>query len=466
MKKIISILLIAVIVLSLCACGGSGEGEQQGLQVGFGREKIHPSDSVPLGGYGNTSFRMSTGALDLLYATCIAYKDGDTTILQFTQDLIRSDNTWTPEVRKLIEKETGVPYDNILVAATHTHSAPDTSSDDPSITKYKEEYKKGMLKAAQAAIADLTPATLYGTKTELEGMNFIRHYTMADGTYAGSNFGDWSSGIIGHAAENDPEMRIVKIEREGEKQDIMIMNWQAHPCCTGGTTETMVSADYIAPCRSKIEKDTGMLFAYFLGASGNHNTGSLIDSEDHGLDNKGYGEKLAQTAIDALPNLQAIEGTGIQTVAVNYVYPLNHDDEDKLTEAQQVVDLWTSTGSRDQGNALAKKLGFASVYHASAALQRPNRPQEDDMMIYATRIGGMAFINAPYEMFAASGRYIMDNSPFDMTLICTCSNWALGYYPTMEAYDYGCYESQTSYFARGVAEATADKYVEMLKGLQ
>lgn len=46
------------------------------------------------------------------------------------------------------------------------------------------------------------------------------------------------------------------------------------------------------------------------------------------------------------------------------------------------------------------------------------------------------------------------------------TNASRGYLPTMDAYDYGCYESYTSYFAKGTAEQLQVKYVEMLESLQ
>ena len=53
-----------------------------------------------------------------------------------------------------------------------------------------------------------------------------------------------------------------------------------------------------------------------------------------------------------------------------------------------------------------------------------------------------------------------------MTFICTNANESHSYIPTREAYEYGCYESYVSYFAKGTAEAVGEKYVEMLDGLK
>ena len=73
---------------------------------------------------------------------------------------------------------------------------------------------------------------------------------------------------------------------------------------------------------------------------------------------------------------------------------------------------------------------------------------------------------APYEMFSANGMHIKENSPFEFTLLSTVTNSGLGYFPTKEAYTYGCYESYTARFASGVAEDVADQFVEMLKEVQ
>jgi hypothetical protein len=97
-------------------------------------------------------------------------------------------------------------------------------------------------------------------------MNFIRHHRMADGTYAGSNFGSWDSGIVDHATDTDPRMVLVKFAREG-KQDIVLMNWQAHNDNVRGVGYYFLSSSYTGRVRAKFEAETGMHFAFFMGAS-------------------------------------------------------------------------------------------------------------------------------------------------------------------------------------------------------
>lgn len=472
MKKIISFVLVCVLVLGLCACGGSkqetagGEGAQtatSGLQIGYSKVKIMPETSVPLGGYGNTSFRMSDNFLDFLYSTCIAATEGDETVLFFTVDLLLPNDSWVKEVRTRIESQFDIPADHINISFTHTHSGPDIYSTEESMKAYRTKWVEWTIQAASEALADRAPAVLYGTKTQTENLNFIRHYALKDGSYGGDGFGDWGKGIVDHQEPIDNEMLLVKAEREGDKPDVLIMNWAAHPCTTGGSAATDVSADFIAAVRDYVEADTGMQFAYFTGAAGNVNTTSRIPSEDKNLDKKGQGRALADVAIAALPNMTKLEGSGIEVSQVKFEYANNHEDEDKLADAKKVMELLA------QGTEVAREYavahGMTSQHHARAITQRVSRPAVGSYELNAVRIGGLAFVTAPYEMFSSSGRYIKDNSPIDMTMVFSCSNMYGAYFPTQAAFEYGCYESWTAYYAPGCAEATAAKFVEMLQGV-
>ncbi len=466
MKKLISIILTLVIILGLCACGGEG-GEQggsntaSGLQVGYGRAKIMPTESVPLGGYGNGSTsRMSEGYLNYLYATCIAFKDGDETILLFNQDTIASREDATKIVRDKITEATGVPGDHIMITATHTHSGPDQDSSHASIERYNEgPYATGFLEAAQTALADLAPATLYSTSVEVEGLNFVRHYLMNDGTYYGSNFGSSASGIKDYAMEKDDEMILVKAEREGDKKDILLMNWQGHPCFdSNGGKDRNLSNDYIGAIRDSFESQTDMHFAYVLGATGNMVTDSQIKADEHGLNRDDYGAAAAKHAIDALPDMQPVEGAGIKISRVMFEATVNHDDDDKLEQAKEVKDAYSES--------LAYQYGFNSVHEARAIVRRYALPATMDIELNAFYIGELAFITAPYEMFSTSAMDIKARSPFDTTVICTCANEHYSYIPTQAAIDYDSYESNNSNFVRGTSETLVDQFVTMLEDLK
>lgn len=476
MKKFLAVFLILTIVLSLCACGGSGDNSgstepkaAEGLQVGYARESIMPEGQVNISGSANAEHRVSTGFLDILYASCVAISENGNTLLLFSTDTLGANDAWTKAARKLVNEATGVPEGNIQIGGTHTHSGPAIGQDNLSlVAQYKPIFMDALVMAAKDAIADQAPATLYGAKVQTEKMNFVRHFLMADGSYAGSNFGDFSKEIVDYAAKNDPEMVLVKAEREGKK-DILMMNFQAHPCFGGGSdVYTSLSADYIGTTRTAVEAAADVHFIFFLGAAGNHNTSSRISADNgpHNHDVKSYGDALAKYAIDALPNMTPIQGTGIKTSQKTLEYKSNDYGQDRLEQAKLPYEMYKQNGDSASATAYAKTLGFQSVFECNGIVSCSNYPATGTMELTTCSFGGVGFVAAPYEMFSANGMHIKENSPFEFTLISTVTNARHGYFPTKEAYAYGCYESYTARFASGVAEDVADQFVEMLKEVQ
>lgn len=468
MKKALSLFVVFALVFGLCACTGStGETTEptaQGLQVGYARESITPGNGVNMRGYGNDAHRLSTGFLDYIYATCIALKDGEDIVLLYSTDLLTSEKAWTQEVRTRIYSELGVPEENIQIGATHSHTAPAIGTSHDAIKEWKVMYMDALVNSAKKAIADLAPTTMYGKKVQTEQMNYVRHYTMSDGSVSGSNFGDWSLPITGHVTPGDPEMTLVKFDREGDKKDILLMNWQAHADMVKGT---MVSADYIGVIRNTLEKETGMDFIFFLGATGDQNPGSRIAEEKSNSDYKKYGEELAQIALKAIPEItEKIEGQGIASKQETITYKSNKYGQDRLEDALEVNQYFIETGDSNAASKLAQSKGFWSVYQCNGIVNCSKLPATGDITVNVHRIGGLGFVAAPYEMFSENGMYIKNNSPYDFTIISTVTNGYTNYFPTKEAYEYGCYESYTARFDMGIAEDTAAKFVEMLKEIQ
>jgi len=466
MKKLVSIILAVLMVLSLCACAGSGETSKEpeaAFSVGYARENITPSKSVPLAGYGNVEKRMSNNTLDLLYATCVAISDTqDNTVLLISQDLVSSG--YYKEIRTLVNQATGVPEENIMLAATHTHSGPSASNDHPNILSWRTTYMAAVAKAATRAMADRSAAEISIGSVDAEGLNFVRHYLQEGGSYIGDNFGSLSNGkIIAHAEDNDPEMQVIKFTRAAEdRKDIVMVNWQAHPCITGGTNETNISADFIGSTRNYVERETGLDFIYFTGAAGNQNAKSRIEGETPTTDVNEYGQLLGDYVIKALENLTPVASGEVKTSKLMYEGKVNHTMEDKLDLAKEVNALYKAT-DRDTANKLAREYGFSSVYHCNGVITRSSMGETLTMGLHAISIGdAVSFITAPYEMFAAQGVYIKENTPYDMTFVMTCCNGATSYLPTEKAYDFGCYESHTGRFERGTAEDLAETFVEML----
>ena len=462
MKKIICVLMLLALSLGLFACAAEPEVVPP-ISVGFARGDITPTESVPLAGYGNTAKRMSTEVLDPITMTCLAMSDGTNTVLLYTHDLLISTNNWVPQLRTDLHYAYGLSIDGIMFCATNNHSAPDARTVGDT---YHQLFVDTAMSLAEAALADMSPATLYGAYTETEGMNFTRHYILEDGSVAGEFYGDFSvSPIKEHAAQPDNQMVLLKADRLGDKQDILVVNYQAHPNFTSGEKETVISADFVGVLRNTVESQTGMLCAYFTGATAEVDPTSRIESVNHGLDYKGYGEKLAQIAIDGTAQMTALEGDRVRTHRLAYNCEVNHYDEELVEEAKQVVELWKET-DLETGGELARQLGLSSVFHAEVVAARPSRPAKKPIELNAIGVGGFGFVTAPYKMYSTNGRYVKDNSFTEFTMVFSEANEAWPNIAAKEAYEYGSYESDCSYYAEGMGERLAEIFVSMLELVQ
>lgn len=431
MKKTVSLLLCIMMILSLFAgCGPTGPSEStpettegpkqsQVLSVGFGKVDVTPKEPVPMNGLHG--LRISEDVRDPLYCTCIAFTDEfDNTVIMFAMESL-----YAYDVHRFaasdISKKTGVPFGNIMIGTNHSHSSPSIPSmDDPSIERYSEMLREKMVEAAEAALADRKPAKMYITTEQPEGINFIRHYVMSDGTYAGDNFGvTGGKTYVKHVREVDKDLQLVKFVREGAK-DIIMINWQGHP--TGHSTYRYSILSYYGRMVSAAEEALDSHCMFVLGASGNVNNNSRIKSENA---YSTYEEKAAGLA------QYVIQAKDYEEVAVGNVQMLKLD-----------VGCTPKAGGNNKVN----------------------------VTLNAFSIGDVALVTAPYEMFCESGEAVKEASPFKMTFVSSCSNGRGSYIPSISTYDYNekpdvVYGISMTEYAPGTAEILVDGFNTMLKQL-
>lgn len=472
MKKILSIALCMAMLFTLCACGGKADaqtptdgtpapGAPQTLQVGFGREAIMPTVPTHLSG-GSDANRIHTGVLDTLYVTCVAITDpAGNTVLIYTQDLQSTVGAVTDPVIASVANQTGVPKENILVAATHTHSAPTQQGSWPGVQEFRPIYTEGMVYAAKAAMADRSAALVQVGSTKADGYVFTRHYVMKDGSYAGNSYGDLQDLLIQkHTYDADTTIQLVKFVREGKK-DVLMMNLGIHPTFNGSASLLNISADAPSTIRDHIEQNSNTLVAYFMAPAGDQVTDSRMASLKHGLDYKQYGQKVGQLVLEALPEMTAVTNGNIQLERFEHIGRCNHSGLDRLEEAKELYKVFQTEGYA-ASNPLAKQAGFESIYEVRAIVDRAALPETETIPLAAMTLGDLSFIFASFEMFGDTGRYIRENSPYENTFLITQAIDTHSYIPSDIGFEVGCYEAYASKFEQGTAKKIADAYISVL----
>ena len=469
MKKMICLFLAILMTLSLCACGGSNAGTQEEkpqLEIGYGKVNITPSYSVGLAASGDEKQRRSTGMVSYLFATCVAVKYGEETYLLYTVDTIGISETMGDMLRvEILNEFPDLKLENIYFGATHTHSAPATGwSDESPEGKYRKEFIAYMPQAAKLALKDLAPATLEACKFDLEGMNFVRHYLMNDGTYAGSNFGSTASGYKEHTYDVNHEMILVNFKREG-KDNVMLVNWAAHPAnpYDAAIGNLNISADHPGWCRDKLEQLTGAKVAYFNGASGDVVMRSSVESLKHGMNAKQYGEKLAEMAFEHINEMKPLEVDTVKATQYKAIVNVEHELEHLIPQCLEIKAVRSDRAQKDKADKMARDIGLSSAYHANAIISRSSMGATEQRTLNVFRIGPVSFTTGTYEMASEHAGELKAASPYEFTFQI-CGNTK--YIPREEAIDYQSYEGTIRPYTRETGDVLVAKYVEMLESIK
>jgi len=440
------------------------------MKIGYSRIDITPTQPVPLAGYGNTSRRISQNVLSPLCSACIVLTDeAGSTAMLIHNDLISSPDWFADPIRQAIEEATGVPFENIVIHATHTHSAPDIGNKaEPGIPPYIEMVKQKLVENAVAAMEDrklVTSAEM--AKAYTKGLNFVRHYVLEDGSYKGDNFGDLNpSPYAGHTTEADNEMRLVKFHRAGA-EDVLLCNWQTHPHRTGGSRKYDISADIVGVMRDELKAALGCKFIYFSGAGGNVNPRSRIARENVTADYLEQGKALARYALDAERGYEPLALSAVRVEHRKIWADLNRPDPKLLEGSRLVFDHWLKTNDFRACCEMAAPYGINSPYAAGNFIRRSECKDAGYYYPFtAISLGDLAFVSVPYEMFDTNAKYVREQSPFKLTVVASCCNDANGYVPSAYGYIHGCYEADCSLCKPGSGERFAYAMVRMLEDLK
>ena len=436
MKRFFTLFLCVAMCLSLfAACGGSEEAGEAAAQemtfdsfaVGFAKALIDPevNTGVMLVGNNDHTTRLATEITESLYATCIAFTDTDnTTVLLYCLDLHNTAKPVCDEVREQLTAATGIPGSHILFNATHTHAGPSqTHTANHTVTTYNEMFVEKCVAIGQEALADRKPAEMFTTFTRPEGMNWVRHYVMIDGTYRGKDMGSVSTkDIVGHTQKADNLMQLVKFTREGGK-DVLMVNWQCHPRQNGCVWEgyedhpyTGVSSASPGVMRRLLNTALDCETAFVNGAGGNLNSNSEIPLERLVYNDFIHlGTAMAEAAQEAAANFQPAETGKIQLNENLFV----------LEGTIQEIPLYT--------------FGF----------------------------GDFAMAMAPFEIFQQNAIPVRDNSKYTMTFYASCSNGSAGmrYLPSQDSWSHQysvCYETGVTIHNAGTAEIIQEQLSKML----
>ncbi|MBE6930164.1 MAG: hypothetical protein E7463_07795 [Ruminococcaceae bacterium] len=418
------------------------------LKVGIGRQDITPPLGTMLQGY--TPVRPAESIGDRLNLTAYAFESDGVRAIVATADVCLIKDPLSSELRRAMADASGVPFEHIILSATHTHSGPllNASNDDlPDAAYIRDILTAGAAKAAAGAVGTLRPA-LVGIGEVKSDVGINRRQIRRDGTIG---LGQDPHGTY------DPIMTVVSFREPDGKPIGNLIHYGAHNTASGKNPE--ISRDWCGVAIDRLEAVSGGITAFFNGCEGD--TGPRLPNGGTTGNYQMAQELGGRAAIDAVNAWRSIKewraDLPVKALTGTIDLPLKNLPDEQTLE-QEIESL----GDPDKLVGLA----ITSYHHLLSRLELirsgESLPTAEAISTTVISVGPIVFLACPFEVFSRITLRIREFSPYPYTLTLSNGNGNLFYFPSQDQICRGGYEVWlfTSFKVHPFADDSEQYYVD------
>ena len=425
------------------------------LRVAASAVEIPADDSMVIGGSILPGYYEGQEAPLRAAAVVI---EADTKLCLVSCDVLAIGRDVADAAAQRIEAEFGIPFANILITATHTHHAPTTFT----VHGYEREEQfcrnigEAIVAAVGQAVQHLADESVGPNDKEAEfgfavgneatwGAN--SRVQLKDGTIGWYGF-DYAE-IARPTGPFDPDLSVISFLRPGGGLAATIFNHSTHNI--GATGPGRSPAVYGLTAQAAETRHGGIaLFA----------PGAFGSSHNMGLSSAEGVERLSTALDETLANLQTGLRGAVAAIKRPFTYEIRHFDEAAEDAAvRSWCERWYGAETTDV---------YGDVFRNMRATLAPLQGQARGTWLQVMRLGEVAIVGVPGEMFASLGLAIRRRSPFRHTVVVGLANDEVGYIPDRAGYALGGYQLWTgihSLLSPGTGERMVDEAVAMLEEL-
>ena len=430
-------------------------------------------------------------SLDECQVRAVVISNGTTQLAILTADLANIDPYFADRIRSTIAIASGISYDSILLNVSHSHGGlwprerkeklhGEFAELTPGEIAYFERLPFDYASAVVKAMARMKPARISGGTGIAPGLAVNRRERTEDGRT-----------ILGWNKENfiDEEVPTIRIDSHTGDAIATLVGFGCHPVSLGGEVPYSGS-DFIGPLRNQVELIRGGICLFLQGAAGN-----VLPLEaffDHPgpevLMGKRLGIEAVHAVVDAEPREMEIERIAYGSVTPIALYRKrvkSPQPSQPIASIRKVLQLPLNpamTLSEMEDELAAKKSDFESKKAAGAGREVLNPigyhiawlekfvklsattslPTFGEGEIWVARLGDVAVVGSPGELFTEIGYEVRKASPFKATIFAGYCQGVLGYISTRAEYPYGGYEPAVAQRGYGHPAPFAPEAGEMI----
>ena len=399
---------------------------------------------LPVIANGSMTSRTVNQVKTPLNARALALAEGDTTVVMLVVDSCMMPRPLLDEVKQRATKSTGIPTDQIMISATHTHSAGSCmgllgAPADPNYTLY---LKDRLVAAIESVVTNMQPAKVGFGRVQAPEFTAVRRWILRPGNVQDDPFGNPTVRANMHVARNlddvtgpsgpeDPELSLISVTALDDKPLAVLANFSMHYYAG----EQGISADYFGlfsdGLKQRLDPEGDFVGIMSHGCSGDiwRKDYARPETWDKLATIDLYATGLVDRAIDALKTVDHSATSGLamaeQRMTLNYRVP----DRQLLEWSQSVV--------AEMGDRLPKTR--PEIYAAEQLILHER--QQTEVVTQAIRIGDIAMATTPNETYALTGLKIKAHSPLADTMVISLANGGDGYIPPPEQHRLGGYNT-------------------------
>jgi neutral ceramidase len=442
------------------------------FRAGAYAQDITPT-KFPISVNGGMTDRQATKAHDRLHARCLVLDDGTTKIAIVVCDSCMIPREVTDPAKAAVADK--IAPDHILIAATHTHTAPTVSGvfqsePDREYQKFlAEKIAEGIIKAhSQLAPAKIgwgvgkDPDQVFNRRWKVKPGSLLLQDPFGKGTdKVKMNPGYLHPDLLEPAGPTDPDVSFLSVQSPDGRPIAFLANYSLH--YVGGVPA--LSADYFAMFAERIATHlgAGKNDPPFVGIMSNGTSGN-INNVNYGK--SGPGKKLASEQA-------RLVAESVAKAAFDAYKKIKHRDWAPLKMAQKEIELGVRLPSQDELKEATDRLAQANLpltkvpdIYARETTLMAKYPAKVKVILQAIRIGELGIVANPCETFVEIGLEIKQKSPLRPTFTIELANGYNGYLPTPEHHALGGYETwraRSSYLEVNASRVITATWLELLK---
>jgi len=400
------------------------------LLAGAAREIITPKIGSLLFGYND--HQVSHSVHDDLTVTAIVLESNGKKIVLLSATVCLFHTELSDKIRLLAGAGAGVPADQVLLHATHTHSGPCTDG-FASWGTVDWEYCNNILipkcvSAVKAANSAMQPAKVGITTTQSKvGIN--RRELHRDGTvHLGQN--PWDI--------YDPEMTVISLAGENGKKIANIVHIGAH--CTAAGISHEITRDWAGVMLDRLEEESGAISMFLNGTAG--------DVAPRMANGGSIGDMRHVMELGGLAGIDAVKAYKSIRTYRHELLDFIHDDFEIPFEPTIPADAVQKRLAALGDNWSWEKNSLERL----AALYEKGEKYPDSLTYrqIIVKLGPLVFVPYPFEVSGEIGLRLRHYSPFAHSLVLSFTNGSNSYLPAQSQLCRGGYEVESFRWFRPV----------------